>query len=67
MTPLETELAYFEANKAEYQKNYPGKFVLIKGTEFAGDFTSQAEAYEVGLKRFGNQPFLIKHVTDDHR
>jgi hypothetical protein len=62
--PLQTELEYFQKHKQEYLKLYKNQFVLIKGDEFAGAFTTEAEAYKAGLKRFGNEPFLIKQVLD---
>jgi len=48
-------------------KLYEGQFVLIKGENFAGSFTTDAEAYKAGLEKFGNEPFLIKQVLDDDR
>jgi len=62
---LETELEYFQKNKQEYLKLYKDQFVLIKGENFAGSFTTEAEAYKAGLEKFGNAPFLIKQVLDD--
>ena len=62
---LQTELEYFQKNKQEYLKLYKGQFVLIKGEDFAGAFTTDAEAYKAGLEKFGNAPFLIKQVLDD--
>lgn len=64
-TPLQTELEYFQNHKQEYLKLYKNQFVLIKGEEFAGAFTTEAEAYQAGLEKFGNEPFLIKQVLDD--
>ena len=46
-------------------KLYKDQFVLIKGENFAGSFTTEAEAYKAGLEKFGNAPFLIKQVLDD--
>lgn len=63
--PLQTELEYFQKHRQEYQKLYKGQFVLIKGETFAGTYTTEAEAYQAGLEKFGNQPFLIKQVLDD--
>jgi len=63
--PLQTELEYYQKNKQEYLKLYKGQFVLIKGEDFAGAFTTDAEAYKAGLEKFGNEPFLIKQVLDD--
>jgi len=62
---LQTELEYFQKHKQEYLKLYKGQFVLIKGENFAGAFTTDAEAYKAGLEKFGNQPFLIKQVLDN--
>jgi hypothetical protein len=59
---LERELEYFSAHKAELLETYEGLYVLVKEDEFAGAFTTEKEAYEAGLERFGNQPFLIKRV-----
>src|SRR5260370_26815144 len=63
--PLQTELNYYEKNKQEYLKLYNNQFVLIKGTQFVGTFTTDAEAYRAGLEKYGNQPFLIKQVLPD--
>jgi hypothetical protein len=63
--PLQTELEYFQKHKQEYLKLYKGQFVLIKGEEYAGAFTTEAEAYKAGLERFGKEPFFIKQVLDE--
>jgi hypothetical protein len=63
--PLQTELEYFQKHKQEYLKLYKNQFVLIKGEEFAGAFTTDAEAYKAGLEKFGNEPFFIKQVLED--
>ena len=59
---LERELEYFSAHKTELLKTYEGLYVLIKQDEFIGAFSTEKQAYEAGLERFGNQPFLIKQV-----
>ncbi len=63
--PLEKELAFYEQHKAELLKHYEGLYVLIKGNELIGAFTSEAEAYQAGVERFGTEPFLIKRVTKE--
>lgn len=60
---LMEELHFFEKNKEEYLKYYEGQFVLIKGKKLIGSFTTEEEAYKVGVERFGNTPFLIKQVV----
>lgn len=63
-SPLQTELEYFQKHKQEYLQYYKGQFVLIKGEQFGGSYTTEAEAYKAGLDKFGNVPFLIKPVLD---
>jgi hypothetical protein len=60
---LELELAYFEEHRQELLQHHEGKFALVKGRELVGTFTTFAEAFEAGVARFGNVPFLIKPVT----
>ncbi len=62
MDPLETELEYFNAHRTEWLQHYEGKVVLVKDTELRGVFDSENQAYEEGVKTFGNVPFLIKRV-----
>jgi hypothetical protein len=60
---LQVELAHFEEIKGELLKHHLGKFALIKGKELVGTFTKREEAYEAGVKRFGNVPMLIRQVV----
>ncbi len=62
---LTKELAYYNSHKSEYLKQYKNSFVVIKNQKFLGAFTTEAQAYEAGLKEFGNQPFLIKQVVEE--
>jgi hypothetical protein len=62
---LEQELAFFSRNRDEYVRTYPGQFLLIKGEQLVGGFTTEAEAYAAGLSKFGNQPFLIKQAVTE--
>jgi hypothetical protein len=61
--PLEKELALYGKMKADLLKTYDGKFVLIHGEEFCGAFDTAENAYSEGVKRFGQEPFLVKKVT----
>lgn len=62
---LEKELNFFESKKKEWLRNYKDKFVLIKGEELIDVFNTLEDAYKEGVKRYGNQPFLIKRVTEE--
>jgi hypothetical protein len=57
---LERELAYFEANRQRFCELYAGQYVLIHGEQFLGTYSTDALAYEAGLQKMGNVPFLIK-------
>ena len=61
---LEKELKYFESTKEELLKHHKEKFALIKDETLVGTFTKMEEAYEEGVKRFGNELFLIKRIID---
>jgi hypothetical protein len=62
--PLEQELTYFQANKADLLAHHAGKFALIHGLNLVGTYTSFGEAFEEGVKQFGIEPFLVQHVSD---
>ncbi|MGH9362588.1 MAG: hypothetical protein ACRD2T_11795 [Thermoanaerobaculia bacterium] len=64
---LDRELKYFEDHKAELLQHHENQFALIRGEELAGTFTTEQEAYEAGLQKFGNTPFLIKPVLREER
>lgn len=64
-TKLQQEIEFFERNKAEYLKKCKGMFVLIKGSQLAGMYSSAEEAYEAGLLKYGvDEPFLVKQVLE---
>ena len=62
---LRVELAHYERIKPELLKHHLGKFALVKGEELVGTFTKRDEAYEAGVKRFGNVPMLIRQITPE--
>jgi hypothetical protein len=62
---LDKELKYFEDHKDELLKHYESLFVLIKDDSLVGAFTTEAEAYQAGIRKFGNQPLLIKRVAQE--
>lgn len=65
MKDLEKELQFFNAQKEEFLKHHEGKFVLIKEAQLVAAFDSSQDAYEEGVRRFGNTPFLIKRVLKE--
>lgn len=62
--PLEEELTYFQANKADLLLHHTGEFALIRHQQLVGTFPTFGEAYEAGVKQFGTEPFLVQHIAD---
>lgn len=62
---LETELAFYREHEKEYLAHYEGMYVAISDRQLIGAYSSESEAYEAGLRKVGNQPFLIKLVTTE--
>ena len=63
-TALEQERKLFKDHQAEWQKSYPGKFVLIKGETLRGVFDSDKTAVSEGIRLFGFEPFLVRNVAE---
>jgi hypothetical protein len=61
---LETELEFYNSHKSEWLQHYESKFALIKDRELIGTYTTWQEAFEDGVQKLGNVPFLIKQVQD---
>lgn len=56
------EQQVYEQMKPELLKLCEGKFALFKAAQFVGVFDTPEAAYNVGIERFGNVPFLIQPV-----
>ena len=59
---LESEIAFYEKNKAQYLRKHDGMYVLIKGESLIGVFPTAEGAYADGLSKFDLEPFLVKQV-----
>lgn len=62
---LDEEIHTFTAHRAELLAQHKGAVALVKGAEVIGIFPDEESAYEEGLKRFGNVPFLVQPITED--
>lgn len=58
---LEKELETYKAKLPEF-KGSEGKFVLIKGDEVVGTFSSYEDAIKEGYAKFKLEPFLVKQI-----
>ncbi len=60
---LQRELETYAAHRDELLATVEGTFVLIRGDQVAGTYSSQTDAIAEGYRRFGNVPFLVKQVV----
>jgi hypothetical protein len=60
---LDEETKYFEEIEMDLlSKSHEGKFALIRGSQLFGTFDNAETAYEEGVKRFFDQPFLVRQI-----
>ncbi len=59
-----TELKVFEKHRQEWSHSHPGEYVVIQDDVVAeGFFSTYAEAFEAGLRKFGvRRGFLVKQA-----
>ncbi|MYH02116.1 MAG: hypothetical protein F4142_05990 [Nitrospira sp. SB0675_bin_23] len=60
--PLQQEKNYLQSHQEELAKQYPGKYLLIKGEIVRGAFETYEEGITEGAKMFGAGPFLVRSV-----
>jgi hypothetical protein len=62
-TRLSLETEFYENHKAEWLQNHRDKFVVVKGREVLGFFTTFHEAYSAGVQKYGIETdFLVKQI-----
>ncbi len=61
---LEQERQLYDAHAAEWTREHPGKFVVVKNDEVVGFFDTLDEALAAGGSRFGLQSFLARRVGE---
>jgi hypothetical protein len=63
-TILQTEIDVFEQIRLSLLERAPGKYALVKGRDLIDTFSSETAAIREGYRRFGNEPFLVKHIVE---
>jgi hypothetical protein len=63
---LDQEIKYYEAHEKEWEKTNNGSWVLIKGEELIGIFSSDKEAILSGFDKFGLQNILVRQIGYDY-
>ena len=61
---LEKEVGFFRAHLEDFQKRYPGRYLLIHGRKLHGDYGTFEEAVKVGTSRFDAGPFLVRQTSE---
>ena len=61
---LDVEEKYYDEHFEEFKKNYPERFLLIKGRELVGDFGAEDESVDAGVNLFGKGPFLVRRAGE---
>jgi hypothetical protein len=61
---LDTELKFFNDNRAELAKNYAGRFLVIKGSEITGIYETREEALSGAAEKHGLTDVLIRRPED---
>ena len=62
--PLSAELKLFDQHRVDWSHSHLGKYVVIQDTVVLPEFfSSYADAFRAGLKRFGgDRSFLVKQI-----
>jgi hypothetical protein len=61
---LQAELDTFESLRMTLVDRAPGKYALVKRNDLVDTFETELEAIREGYRRFGNEPFLVKHIVE---
>jgi hypothetical protein len=63
-TRLTQETKLYEAHKSEWLKKHRDEFVVVKGNDLLGFFTSFHNAYSAGVEKYGiDSDFLVKRIV----
>ena len=60
--PLAKEKVFLKSNQKNLAKEFPGKYLLIKGETVHGAFETYDEGIAAGASEFGEGPFLVRSV-----
>lgn len=61
------DIAWFEANRIQIARQYPGQWVIVKDLAVVGAYPDFQTAYTAGISTFGTQPFLVKQAAEQER
>ena len=61
---LAQEKAYLREHQEELARQYPGKYVVIYGSDLLGAYDTHDEGVDAGVFHLGAGPFLVRSVFD---
>ena len=61
---LAAEIAFLKQNRDRLIRKYDSLFLLIKGAEVVDSFESETDAITEGVRKFGQEPFLVRRPQD---
>jgi hypothetical protein len=62
MDELQKQFAYYVAHQDELVERYRDRWVVLAAERVAGDFDSEADAYEFAMQEFEPGTFMIQIV-----
>jgi len=64
---LKKDFEFYKNQNENWHQENRGKFVLIKNQKIVGIYDSYIDALQEGIKKFGEEKFLIQEVgTEDN-
>ena len=62
---LGEEFQFYEQNKEALIRDYLNRYLLIKGSEVIGSYSTEGQAIGEGVRRYGTEPFLVRLTGED--
>jgi len=59
---IDREVEAFEEKLEDLLTEHEGKFALVKDGAVIGTFDNEGDAYTEGVKRFGEDTFLVRQI-----
>ena len=63
MGPLDVEIATYNRLREYLEANHNLEWAVIHGDELVGTYTDFQEAADTAVRRFGENPFLLRRVA----
>ena len=61
---LDTERQYFDQNRQELLRQYPGRFIIIKDQQVRGPFDTIQDALGAAASEFGLSSVLVRRTDE---